>query len=210
MRALALAAAANATRTGHRFSTRLDLAYGPLRARATLTGRRTPENSSVARIDWTGAAGLLLRDMQLRIIDDQLYTQPGPPSAPWQERGSASGVSLDVGRELLDHDFLLTTTAAWGDERAAAVAFTVPADRVREYATTERRGPVTDLLRSIRRLTLVAHVRDGRLVGDQFTLVTSTAGRPMRIVGATRYCPLRSTDRAPIPAPRIAATSSTR
>lgn len=213
-RSLVLAAARRATRTGHRFAVELDVAAGRLRADATVFGRRTPANASSALVVWSGTAGVLLPDLGLRIVDDQLYLQRGNFDSPWQRAGSASGVSLDVGRELLDHPFLLRATSARGDSAAATtVTFTAPAERLRAYATSERHGPVTDLLRTARQLTLVAHVRGGRLVGDRFTLVTTApdslrlgpiaTGTPIRIAGTSSYCRLRTVDRAAIIAPRV-------
>lgn len=212
-RTTVLDAARRATTTGHRFSIALDLRAGRLRGEATIYGRRMPDNTSAALVRWTGAAGALLPDLGMRIVADRLYLQTGQFDAPWRLAGSASGVSLDVGRELLDHPFLLTTTNARGTGGMRSVTFAAPADQLRAYATSERRGPVTDLLRQARQLTLVAHVRGGQLVGDRFTLVTTVpealrrgpirAGVPIRIVGASSYCRLRSVDRARISAPRV-------
>ncbi len=209
-RSVVLAAARRATRSGHRFAVELDVAAGRLRADATVFGRRSPTNASSALIVWSGA---LLPNVGLRIVDDQLYLQRGNFDSPWRRAGSASGVSLDVGRELLDHPFLLRATTARGDAAAMTVSFSAPAARLRAYATSERRGPVTDLLRQARQLTLVAQVRGGRLVGDRFTLVTTApetlrmgpvaTGTLIRIDGVSSYCRLRSVDRAPIIAPRV-------
>lgn len=212
-RTVALEAARRATRSGHRFSIALDVRSGRLRGEATIYGRRTPSNANAALVHWTGAASALLPDVGMRIVDDQLYIQPGHFDSPWRRAGSASGVSLDVGRELLDHPQLLRVTSVRGRGPAMTVAFAASPERLRADATSERRGPVTDLLRQARRLTLVAHVRGGRLVGDRFTLVTTvpeslrlgpiTAGTPIRITGMSSYCRLRSVDRPPIIAPRV-------
>lgn len=212
-RDLVLDAARRATRTGHRFAVELEVVSGRLGAEAIVFGRRTPTNASSALVVWSGAAGAVLPDVGMRIVDDQLYLQPGNFGSPWRRAGSASGVSLDVGRELLDHPFLLRVANARREQSSATVTFTAPAAHLREYATSERRGPVTDLLRQARQLTLVAHVRGGRLVGDRFSLVTTVpaslrlgavpAGTPIRIAGTSSYCRLRLVDRPAITAPRV-------
>lgn len=212
------AAAVRARRSGHRFTTLLAVRASGLRANARIQGRRLRSGASVATVTWTGAARLLLPDLQLRIVEDQLYLQRGDRPG-WRSLGSASGVALDVGRELLDHPFLLDPVAARASGRHVALELVAPHERMRTYATTERRGPVTDLLGGTRRLALTAHVSGRRLTGDDFTLVTRNpasidvpglaAGTPITVTGETYYCPLRArgstTDRAPIPAPIIAS-----
>ncbi|MCW2921778.1 MAG: hypothetical protein JWL76_1652 [Thermoleophilia bacterium] len=207
-------AAKRATRSGHRFTIELRVAAGRLRGTATIFGRRTAQDTSAALVVWSGLAGAVLPDLGLRIVDDRLYLQPGTFTSPWRVGGSASGVSLDVGRELLDHPFLLEPTTARGDgDVATTVSFSAPPERLRAYATSERRGRVTDLLRAARRLTLTADVRGGTLVGDRFTLLTTVPeslhlgpaapGTRIRIDGVTTYCALRSVDRTPITAPNV-------
>ncbi len=209
-------AAIAARRAGHRFTTLLDVRAAGLRASARIQGRRLPTGASVASLTWDGAAGILLPDLQLRVVDDHLYLLREDRET-WRALGSASGVALDVGRELLDHPFLLDATAARGDARHVALDLVAPPARLREFATTERRGPVTDLLAGTRRLTLTAHATGRRLAGDDFTLVTRVpaslelpgirTGTGIAITGASFYCPLRggasSTDRSPISAPSV-------
>lgn len=215
------AAAGRARRSGHRFTTLLTVRASGLRANARIQGRRLPGGASVANLERSGAATLLLPDLQLRIVDDQLYLARSDDPA-WRSIGSASGVALDVGRELLDHPFLLEPVAARASDGHVALDLVAPPASLRAYATAERRGPVTDLLRGTRRLTLTAHATGRRLTGDDFTLVTRIPesidlpglepGSPITVIGETSYCPLRSgghtTDRSPIPTPVIASNAN--
>lgn len=194
-------AARRATRAGHRMRIELDVA-GALGSRtASLEGRRLPTGESAARLDWT------VLGFDLRIVDDRLYRRR--PLTDWRDLGSASGAALDVGRELLDHAFLLDAVAARRDGRRLAVTLEAPAAQLRAYATTERRGPVTDLLTGTRMLRITSIVDRGRLAGDRFVLVATPPpslrpllGRaPVTIRGRSTYCPLRLVDRSPITAP---------
>ncbi|MCW2926639.1 MAG: hypothetical protein JWM86_607 [Thermoleophilia bacterium] len=202
------AAAAARTGAGSRFHLQLavDIARLPT-ATATLSGRRLADNSSTATIDWEGVAGALLPTGELRIVDDVLLLRR-TSAQPWRRLGSASGVSLDVGRELLDHPFLLRTVRARRSGSTTVLALDAPVERLRAYATSERAGPVTDLLARARSLRIVVRVTRGQLVGDRFTLVARIppsmggrlANRPVTIRGATGYCALRPVDRSVITA----------
>ena len=96
------------------------------------------------------------------------------------------------------HPQLLRPTSAAGAGDTVQVAFVAPAAQLRAYATTERRGPVTDLLRATTALTLTSTATRERLVADRFTLATvvprTVARGPIRtgtritIRGATTYC----------------------
>lgn len=194
---LALARATTAAGArGHRFVTaaRITSARG-VAITARIEGRRTPDGRSEAVLAWDGPVGLALPAGTGRIVDDQLYARRAHHQE-WLELGSASGISLDVGRELLAHPFLLEVVgAAWrGDElHVAAVA---PAARLRHYAGTERRGPPSELLRSASSLRITASVRSGRLVGDAFVLRTRVppglgprfAAGPVVVAASTGYC----------------------
>lgn len=207
------AAALRLTRAGSRFRTDLSIAVaGRPTARATLLGRRTPDGASAAALTWHGAASVLLPDARLRIVDDHIYAQQDPAPG-WQRLGSASGVALDVGRELLEHPFLLDPVDAvpfgHGD---VAVQLRADGPALRAYAGTERHGLATDALVRAERLTITSFLRGGRLTSDHFELVTrlpasfgrAVGGRRATVVGSTVYCPLRPADRRAISAPPTA------
>ncbi len=217
LRASILRAAKRATQSGHRFVTRLALASGTTRVDAILTGLRTGANESRAQLAWSGPASLVLPDLDLRIVGDRITTRDGDDA--WVDRGSASGVALDVGRELLDHPFLVRAVSGAThdpDDRTPTterVDLVAPVTVLRRYATTERRGPVTDLLAAARSLRLTSTASGGELVQDRFTLVTRIpatldvpglrTGAPLAVTGTTRYCPLRANDAARIAAPTL-------
>jgi hypothetical protein len=196
------AAAARATRAGHRFVTDLQVDAGSVRLTGTLAGRRTPDGASRARLTWTGVAALVATDLEVRIVDDVILLRPAGSRTRFAGAGSASGIALDVGRELLDHPQLLVARSATrtADDRTTVVTLATPAPALRDYATRERRGLATDLLRSARSLKFTSTVRAGRLAGDRFVLRARlpagtpleriAAGTPITITGTTRYCPL--------------------
>jgi len=176
---------------------------GPLPAiPVAVRGRRLPDGTSEARV--TVGAG---RALLLRIVDDTIYVRAG---TRWTNRGSASGIALDVGRELFDHPFLLEPTAAMRDGTDHLVELAAPPAPLRDYATNERHGPVTELLADATALTITGRVaRTGTLVGDSFVLETTLppgivpglAGRRARIEARTGYCPLRASDRTTVSVP---------
>jgi hypothetical protein len=136
-----------------------------------MIGSRGADGSSSARLRWQGPESLLLPDMTLRIVDDQLALRTERDTA-FRQLGSASGVSLDVGRELLAHPFLLEPRAARGTLDDLALTLDAPRDELRSYAVTERRGPITELLRDVEHLQITPRVIDGTLVADRFMLRT--------------------------------------
>lgn len=181
-----------------RFVTRLNLSTTTgLRATALLRGTRRADGSSSGRLRWQGAASLLLPDLTLRIADDQLAIR-GAHDAAFRPLGSASGVSLDVGRELLAHPFLLEASTARGTLDDLALTLDAPRDELRDYATHERRGPVTELLRNAELLRITPRVVAGRLVHDRFVLRTAIpttvtqieplAGTTVTLTGSTTTC----------------------
>lgn len=189
-----------ATRADRRFITRLVLRAGSGgRFAGRLVGTRRAGGASRATLRWSGAAGILLPDAELAIGADRIRIRTGSGS-PWRDAGSASGAALDVGRELLDHPFLLRPVRAARRGNRLDVDLVAPPARLRAYATAERRGPVTELLRGARSLRITAHVRGDELVGDRFRLVTTVpsgiptltplAGRLVEVVGSTGSCPL--------------------
>lgn len=196
-RELVEAATKRATRTPHRFDIALTIEADALPARihGRLVGVRDAGGASRGRLTWSGLAGAALPELDLRIVHDRLALRERPRGA-WRELGSASGVSLDVGRELLDHPFLLTYARARGRSREATVVLVAPPEQLRRYATDERRGPVSELLAGATSLTLVAHIAAGELAGDAFTLVTDApSGVPLvgsgriTIRGRSGMCP---------------------
>jgi hypothetical protein len=191
------AATHRATRTPGAFITDLQVRLdGELLGRGRLDGTRTPASSS-GELRWSGGAALLLPDMALRIERDRLLVRT-ERDQDVRDFGSASGVALDVGRELLNHPQLLDEHRARGTRTRFAVDLTAPAQRLRDYATSERQGPVTELLRGVRSLRLTARVAGGRLAGDSFSLQTDVplgidelgalAGRTVTVAGQTRHC----------------------
>ncbi len=208
------AAAGRSRRLGHRFETDLRIRSG-LSASATLRGRLLPTGESEARLEWSGPASLVLPDATVRIVGNSIYAR-SEGDAAWRSLGSASGVALDVGRELLDHPFLLRPVAGREDEHRAVVELVADPAALRAYAGTERRGIATDLLVGARSLRITSLAAGGRLVADTFALTTrlppalaKVAGGPLaRVTGATSYCPLRPADRDPIRSP--ASTSASR
>lgn len=166
-------------------------------ARARITGTRTAANASAASLRWEGTARALLPDARLRIVRDTIGVRVA--GTDWRDLGSASGVSIDVGRELLEHPFLLEARSARRIDGALEVTLVAPTAALRDYATSERRGPVTDLLRGTRSLRLIARVdSSGALTGDRFTLATvlpasiseRLAGRAVTLRGSTTSCAL--------------------
>jgi hypothetical protein len=191
------AAARRATAATGSFVTDLQVQLdGELLGTARLDGTRS-RTSSHGDLRWSGGAALLLPDMSLRIERDRLLVKTERDDDE-RDIGSASGVALDVGRELLDHPQLLDVTAARGTRARFTVDLTAPAPRLRAYATGERQGPVTELLRGVRSLRLTAHVAAGRLAFDSFVLQTDVppgidelgalAGRTVTVAGQTRHC----------------------
>jgi hypothetical protein len=190
-------AARRAGNTRTRFTTSLQLHVERARfGGANLVGTRAGGRST-GTLRWTGAASALFDDATLRIERDRLLVRTKSDST-FRDVGSASGVTLDVGRELLAHPQLLEVVDARGSERGARIVLEAPAMRLRSYATTERQGPVTMLLASVRSLRLVVQVAGGRLVTDRFALrsrvpadvdlLRPLAGRAITLVGSTRHC----------------------
>lgn len=193
----------SATRTDRRFVTRLAVRTGtqqPFTAR--LAGTRRADGTSRATLRWSGAAGILLPDAELAIAANRIRMRSTEPTGAWHDVGSASGASLDVGRELLDHPFLLQVVRVGRDGDRVDVELEARPRELRAHATTERWGPVTELLRDARSLRVTAHLDEGELVGDRFRLVTTIppgipvlaalAGRPVRVEGTTGSCPATS------------------
>lgn len=191
-------ATSTATHTGHVFRTSLHLRFATgLVARATLNGRRTADGASTARLEWIGPASLVAPDADLRIEQDRLLVRLDAHHARWRDIGSASGIALDVGRELLTHPFLLQVTGVRGSSDSQTISLTAPAAGLRTYASTERRGWATDLLAGTRSLRYAAQLRSGRLAGDRFVLRTRLPqrspllpGSAVTVQGATAYCRL--------------------
>lgn len=192
-----------ATRTDRRFVTRLELLLVGTqgRFRARLTGTRRADGSSRATLRWSDPAALLLPDAELAVRANRILLRTGPDgTGRWRDAGSASGVALDVGRELLDHPFLLRVVGAARAGERLDVTLESPPPRLRAYATSERNGPVTELLRAARSLRITANLDDGELVGDRFRLVTTVpegipalaplAGRVVVVTGTTGSCAL--------------------
>ncbi|MCW2960387.1 MAG: hypothetical protein JWM90_774 [Thermoleophilia bacterium] len=194
------AATRRATATAHQFHTRATITtQRGLTARAQVTGAVAPTGTSTARLRWEGAAALLLPDLALRIRDNRLAV--GISGAAPVDRGSASGIALDVGRELHTHPFLLdlgaaTTTPARTTPARTVIAATARPAELRAYAGTERQGLATELLVGARRLTITTVIDDGRMTADTFTLVTQVPARFQRQLGrgtvtvraTTAYC----------------------
>lgn len=194
------AAVRTATRSDRRFVTRLVLrpgTQGPFTAR--LAGTRQADGSSRATLRWTGAAAIVLPDAEVAIAANRVRIRGTGRDNAWRDVGSASGAALDVGRELLDHPFLLQVVRTSRDGGRIDVVLQARAGELRAYATNERRGPVSDLLRGARSLRITAHLDEGELVGDRFQLVTTVpagipalapfSGRVVRVVGTTGSCP---------------------
>ena len=155
-----------------------------LRARARLVGTRAANGSSSGHLDWRGAAGLLLPDGDLRIAGNQLaLRRDDQRAAGFTPLGSASGIALDVGRELLTHPFLLDVVATGGSGSIRSFRLVARPDELRAYAGTERQGLATELLLGARSLTIDARVVDGTLVADTFRLVTTLPPRFEALAG---------------------------
>lgn len=191
-----------ARRTERRFVTNLSLRAGELGPfTARLVGTRRADGSSRATLRWSGAAAALLPDVDLAVHRDRIRIRDAGGASAWRDLGSASGVALDVGRELFDHPFLLRTRSAAGAGRRLDLRMEAPAAGLRAYATTERRGPITELLRNARSLRITAQVDGATLVGDRFRLVTvvpdgipaiaALRGRVVEVAGATGLCSAR-------------------
>jgi len=201
-------AAARSTRLGNRFEleARIEVRTG-LSATAFVHGYRTPDGDSEASLHWGGAAGLLLPDATARIVDNNVYLRMN--EGPWSNEGSASGIALDVGHELLLHPFLLEVAGRANRSDTATIVHDVPAAGLRAYASTERQGIATDLLVGARSLTLVTRIADGTVTGDRFTLVTAVPDRFRRIArgsvvtvsASTGYCAPAAAARRSITAP---------
>jgi hypothetical protein len=196
-RAIVDAAAGAATTRPHRFRTQLVVdADGLPQLDATLIGRRAADGSSAGVLRWRGPAALVLPEARVRVADDRIRIATA--DSAWRNLGSASGVALDVGRELLVHPFLLELRDARGVSRNLDARLVAPTASLRDYATAERQGPVTELLAQTRSLVLDARVVDDALVRDRFVLRTTVpssfplagpvGGRTVTIRGTTRYC----------------------
>jgi hypothetical protein len=144
---------------------------------------------------------LISPDTDLRIRNNTLYTREreagdGAGAGPWRNRGSASGVSLDVGRELLMHPFLLEPAATRKTRGTIRGSYAVEPRAFRRYVADERNGLVTDLLQDASSLTLDATTRNGQLWSDSFALTTRIprsleprlAGRTLMLTGVTQTC----------------------
>jgi hypothetical protein len=198
-----LAATGRATHLpNRRFVTRLTLTLDTgLVARATLRGSRQGDGSSTALLRWRGPARLLLPDTHIRIRRNQLATRPtaaaGAAAPAWTELGSASGIALDVGRELFTHDFLLDVTGTATRATTRTVRAMARPAELRAYATAERQGLATELLAGASSLRIDARIDRGLLTADVFRLRTQLP-RPWRmrlgsagvtVVGQTVACP---------------------
>ncbi|MCW2971978.1 MAG: hypothetical protein JWN72_251 [Thermoleophilia bacterium] len=193
----ALAAATDrASRTRRPFTTDLaiTLASG-VRVRGRLSGVRRADGSSAGTLRWQGAARFLLPDQQLRIAGNQLAVRAHAGDR-WRALGSASGVALDVGRELFTHPFLLDVTGTGGTGELRTVRAVARVADLRAYATTERQGLATELLAGATALRIDAAISRGTLTADVFTLRTrlpTDYARRLRsatvtIVGRTAAC----------------------
>lgn len=159
---------------------------GGVRVRARLVGERAADGSSTGRLDWRGAAALVAPDADLRIVDNQLtMRRDDEHAAGFTPMGSASGIALDVGRELLTHPFLLDVVAVGGSGDIRTYRLVARPDDLRAYAGTERQGLATELLVGARSLTIDVRVVDGVLVSDVFRLRTVLPDRFAQRVGGS-------------------------
>ncbi|MCW2949809.1 MAG: hypothetical protein JWN41_822 [Thermoleophilia bacterium] len=191
------AAAEQASVTRDRFATAAVLALDSgVTLRATLAGVHGSHGQSTGTLRWAGLARALLPSEQLRIADNEIAVRELRVGARWQPLGSASGIALDVGRELLMHPFLLDVTAvARGDRVLVVRSVARPAD-LRRYATNERHGLATELLAGARSLQIDALLVGGRLAGDRFQLVTVLPSQLATRLHATRVTLTGCTTRA--------------
>lgn len=176
---------ARAGRTDRIFTTQIKVQDHTRRSEGMLTGhRRADDGTSQGTLRWTTReiplpqGVILIKDNELSLAKDA--------KSPQLKLGSASGVSLDVGRELLAHPFLVDTRTASGTKRSFTITMVAPQARLRSYATHERSGPVSTLLEQAQSLHITAHVRDGNLVADHFTLkLTGSLSAVTQVDGTT-------------------------
>lgn len=170
-------------------------AAGMPRLRATLRGLGR-HGATSATATGAGIARAAVDGWELAIRSDHLYGRAAgddrvsasrPAFAGWRDLGSASGVQLDVARELLTHPMLTQVQSARRRGDTLEVRLVVPAPALRAYAADERSGPVTDLLVRARELRVEATIRGGRIRSDRFTLLVGggASGPAVRIEGST-------------------------
>lgn len=103
--------------------------------------------------------------------------------------GTAVGISLDVGRELLQHDWLWTTTGGTcikNNERPrqCVINIAVTGSALRKHLRAEPAGQLAQLLASIRIIRGTVTITGTTLIADQLEIFDSS-GRRLRIT--SRY-----------------------
>lgn len=173
--------------TDRAFQTILDVWIDGRHSHGVLDGIRTAAGAGTGTLDWDDRRSTLPRGI-IRIESDVVTIATREDTPPF-ELGSAAGIELDVGRELLAHRPLVDVVAARGTDGEFTIALVAPARRLRLHAQRERTGPVSELLGSTRSLAIRAHVRNQLLVADSFSLVVAdrrdTGSGSIRVDGIT-------------------------
>lgn len=104
--------------------------------------------------------------MRLRIVENQLFVQR---QAEWFLVGSASGLQLDLGRELFLHPHLFHIDVASRDMETQKVQITGKVDpkSLLAHLTAESDGAVASALRRARQITFLAEIEDKTLMSAE-------------------------------------------
>lgn len=97
--------------------------------------------------------------------------------------GTAAGITMDVGRELLEHTWLWKSsggTCSRTRKRTCTISVLVARSSLMQQLASEPAGQVARILRSMRTLKMSATVRGSTLVADRLVAV-DTRGRRLRI-----------------------------
>lgn len=148
--------------------------------RGTLVIRRTngDESTALGRI----RSGLLSSRATARTHRDRLEIRAGTRRLM---HGSAAGISLDVGRELLEHRDLWTVLhgACSPNDETCRIEVALPRRRLIAHLAPEPPGQLVAALRSLNRLTCTVTVRRGEIA----TTVITARGRGVQLRINERY-----------------------
>ena len=97
--------------------------------------------------------------------------------------GTAAGIALDVGREMLEHTWLWTTrggTCSADRPQRCTIQVRVSRNSLLQQLESEPAGQVSTVLRTMRSLQVTAQLRGSTLIADHMVAI-DTSGRRLRI-----------------------------
>lgn len=161
-RSLLASAVRHATLTGRDFTWTLSLPAGvSVHASGHRNGIANGQPGDASRATMRIDALILSSRASAVIAKDHLYLRT---SGRWFDAGSASGTSLDVGRELMVHEQLIDVTGGRVFRSGGVVVRgRVSRQALRSQLAQEPAGPVSQLLSQASGIRFSAGVRAGRL-----------------------------------------------